>query len=380
MKPVILHLSNDYPDPLQPDKTRAVLSLVEGTPQYRHVVYSLNRVSAWNGIAAIPFGEDRTAVAYGALPKGIFWNARLADVSAWILADLKARRIVPNLIEAHKFTVEGLIGFRLAREFSCPLVCDIQGDSDTRILEKKTSLRGHYKDIARMAALVFPYAPWAIEPFRKNAGLDPAKCVCLPVIPNVDILTPAPIIAEDRLVSVFNLDSWKRKNIATVITAIQTLSSARPTLSLDIYGRGQPKNLLALQAVISRLDKARRVRLIGAAQNSALPSLLKNYAAFVMPSRRETYGLVYAEALFSGLPLLFSKNRGIDGYFDAQKIGYAADPFSATDIVRGIDHLLKNQSALKDQIANMQTSGELNPLRQRSILDVYSRAIDKVLG
>lgn len=379
MKPVILHLSNDYPDPLQPDKTRAVLSLVEGTPQYRHVVYSLNRVSAWNGIASIPFGEDRTAIAYGALPKGILWDSRLADVAAWILADLKQRAIVPHLIEAHKFTVEGLIGYRLAREFSCPLICDIQGDTDTRILEKKTSLRGRYKDIARDVALVFPYAPWAIEPFRKEAGLDPDKCVCLPVVPSVDILSRAPVIAEDRLVSVFNLDSWKRKNIMTVITAMQGLFSTRPTLSLDIYGRGRPKNLLTLQAAIRKLDKTGRVRLMGSAQNNALPSLLKNYSAFVMPSRRETYGLVYTEALFSGLPLLFSKNRGIDGYFDAQKIGYAADPLSSNDVARGLDYVLRNQSSLKDQIANMQLSGELNPLRARSILDVYSRAVDKVL-
>ena len=38
MKPLIVHITNDYPDPLLPQKTKAVQNLVEGTPQYRHIV------------------------------------------------------------------------------------------------------------------------------------------------------------------------------------------------------------------------------------------------------------------------------------------------------------------------------------------------------
>ena len=152
MRPVIVHLSNDYPDPLFPDKTRAIRELVEGTAEdFEHIVYSLNRKNGWSGISASPFGKNNVVVTYKALPKGILWGKRLGDVATWIEADLRAKNIIPDLIEAHKFTVEGLIGQQLARVFKKPLICDIQGDTDTNILKKKIGLRSRYQEIAREA-------------------------------------------------------------------------------------------------------------------------------------------------------------------------------------------------------------------------------------
>jgi len=53
---------------------------------------------------------------------------------------------------------------------------------------------------------------------------------------------------------------------------------------------------------------------------------------FIMPSYHETFGLVYAEALSCGLPVIYSKNQGIDGYFYEGYIGYAVNPKSPLDI------------------------------------------------
>src|SRR5690606_2930407 len=41
---------------------------------------------------------------------------------------------------------------------------------------------------------------------------------------------------------------------------------------------------------------------------------------FVMPSRNETFGLVYVEAMLQGLPILYTSNEGIDGFYK-EKIG-----------------------------------------------------------
>ncbi|MCB1562659.1 MAG: hypothetical protein KDJ75_03715, partial [Alphaproteobacteria bacterium] len=149
MKPIILHISSDYPDSLNPRKTRAISSLVDETPEYRHVVYSLNRFTALGGLASLPFGEDRTAIAYGALPKGLLWGPRLAALAEWIIEDMKAKGVRPALVEAHKFTVEGLIGQRVAQAFSCPLICDIQGNTDVMILKNKPGFRRRYRAIAQ---------------------------------------------------------------------------------------------------------------------------------------------------------------------------------------------------------------------------------------
>ena len=380
MKPVILHISSDYPDPLQPDKTKAISRLVEGTPEFRHVVYSLNRVNGLGGLTSLPFGEDSTAVAYGALPKGIFWGRRLDDVARWIIADLKQKNIRPDIVEAHKFTVEGLIGQRVVAEFSCPLICDIQGGSDVTILKVKKSLRARYREIARTVALVFPYAHWTQSTFMELVNLDPEKCRFLPVIPGVDHLLPSRPVGGDRLVSVFHLDQYRRKNFPRLIEAIAKLSQSRPHVTLDVYGSGNPKNLLQIRKLIEQAGMGRHITLKGAAPNGSLPQIMSSYAAFVMPTLLDTYALVFAEALFAGLPLLHSKDRAIDGYFDRDAIGYACDPTSMDDIIAGINYLLDHEAEIKQRIAALQSSGGIDIMRRDTILETYRTGIRGVLS
>ena len=53
--------------------------------------------------------------------------------------------------------------------------------------------------------------------------------------------------------------------------------------------------------------------------------LLKEYRLndiFVMPSKTETFGLVYAEAMSQGMPIIYTKNQGFDGQFCEGYVGY----------------------------------------------------------
>ena len=67
-----------------------------------------------------------------------------------------------------------------------------------------------------------------------------------------------------------------------------------------------------------------------------------------MPSYKETFGLVYAEAMSQGLPLIYTKGQGFDGFFEDGKVGYAV-PAEDTryiadrvmDIYRRYDELSK---------------------------------------
>ncbi len=364
---------------MQSRKTKAILNLVEGTPEFRHVVYSLNRYTAFGGMAALPFGADRIALAYGALPKGIFWEARLRDVADWIIADLKSKGIVPHLVEGHKFTVEGLVAQQVAQAFSCPFICDIQGNSDVRILKNKPSLRGRYRQMAKEVALVFPFAPWAVPPFEDLIGLDRNKVSVLPVVPEIEGVSAAVPVENNRLLSVFNLDLWELKNLKGLVRALALIAPDFPDVSLDICGAGAAESVAKVSNILARFDPTGRVNLLGPIPNQTLPLLIKNYAAFAMPTLRETYGLVFAEALFSGVPVLYSKGRSIDGYFNPQDIGYACDPDSVADIAAGLRHLLTHEADLKQGIARLQRDGGLQKLQKPYILSTYRQGIERVL-
>lgn len=378
MPPVILHLSNDYPDAFQPAKTKAIYHLVEGTPGFRHVVYSLNRVNGWTGLRAESFGLDRTQVIYKALPKGLFWVKRLREVAAWILQDLRQKGIQPDVIQGHKFTVEGVIAQWLAKKLGCPFICSIQGDTDSNVLRRKRDARSLYRQIAQEAALVFPFAPWNMDVFER-VGLDRRKCVVLPVIPGVDRLQPAPVVGKNALMTLFHLTSWKRKNIEGMARAMNALAATRPDITLDVYGGGSEADQVHILEMLKRADPDGRVTLKGVVSHQELPQIMQAYAGFILPSKTESYGMVFAEALFNGLPVLYPKNWAIDGLFPVEAIGYAADAHSVEDIAKGIAYLLDEEARLKSSIAQMQATGQLKPIQKEAILASYRAGLERVL-
>src|SRR5690554_2574967 len=117
-------------------------------------------------------------------------------------------------------------------------------------------------------------------------------------------------------------------------------------LYIGKFNRG--KNVLALQKAISEINKKEKrvhLHLIGGGGNvhtevlkqvnlykeimtyhgkifdlSKLKEHFENADIFAMPSKHETFGLVYVEAMLQGLPILYTAKEGIDGFYN-EKIG-----------------------------------------------------------
>lgn len=80
---------------------------------------------------------------------------------------------------------------------------------------------------------------------------------------------------------------------------------------------------------------------------------MDNCDIFVMPSHRETFGLVYIEAMSRGLPVVYTKGQGIDGFFEEGEIGYPVDPAETNAIVTAIENIIMNYSNIsKNCIVN----------------------------
>ncbi|HTW83054.1 MAG TPA: glycosyltransferase [Candidatus Sulfotelmatobacter sp.] len=88
------------------------------------------------------------------------------------------------------------------------------------------------------------------------------------------------------------------KNLELALDAL----AAAPDLRLALVGEGPQRGALAERA--ARLGIAERVRFLGALPPAALPDLYAAADAFVFPSTTDTQGLVLAEALAAGLPIV----------------------------------------------------------------------------
>ena len=81
----------------------------------------------------------------------------------------------------------------------------------------------------------------------------------------------------------------------------------------------------------------------------------KNATIFFMASIKETFGLVYFEAISQGTPVIFSQEQGIDGYFPQGFVGYSIDPSNYEDALKKVKLLVNNYEKISNNCINSIT-------------------------
>lgn len=376
----ILHISADYPDPLIPAKTRAVSNLLAMVGEHEHKVFSLNRIQWRSGIESLDFidacGENHLAVAYGAPPKGLFMKRFLMKLAAWIEKQCEAEGFRPDVIHAHKLSVEGLVGDCLAKAWKKPLLISSQGNSDLKIIGSKRDLRQDYARIWREAEVIFPFAPWAGKALgevlgERNGPVTPLPC------PGPADERLAPKQSDPVIRTAFHFNGWKNKNAERLIRAIGRAAKEIPDIRLEIIGGGDPEGFAKLAAT-ARAEAPGRVTFPGAVPNDRIQALFNESCAFAMVSHRESYGMVFAEALLAGTPCLFSRGRAIDGYFEEGGVVLAADPSNEDEITAAIIRLVKEQDDFKSRLDELGAAGGLDFMRAPAIKTIYMNALANI--
>jgi glycosyltransferase involved in cell wall biosynthesis len=133
-----------------------------------------------------------------------------------------------------------------------------------------------------------------------------------------------------RVLTVGNLA--EHKNIGCVIKAIAVLSRSGIPASLKIVGVGPERRHLKLLS--RQLDVARQVEFWGARPQAEVAQLMRESDVFALPSRDEAFGVVFKEALASGLPTIGGSGTGA-----VEAIGQAGvlvDPDAVEDLAEAI--------------------------------------------
>ena len=318
-----------------------------------------------------------TSLTYRAPPYGILLATFLNKVADWIREDLQGSNRRIDVIHAHKLTIEGLIAQRLAWKLGCPFICSVRGKTDQLYLRAKPGKIFAYRKVASDAARLLPITPWIEGYLAGKLGTTLPHAELLPTITECEQIFP-PSDARERFSTVFHLDAWRPKGMPNLLLAIQSLKAQGHDVGLDVIGGGTDAATRALESEISKQGLSDNVKLIGPLQHTEMQQTLNGYVAMVMPTLQETFGMVYVEALFSGVPILYSKNRGVDGFFDDVDIGYRCDPKSVSSICDGLRFLRSNESELKKNILEYQQRGGLNQFMKSNILEKYKSIVSSV--
>ena len=95
----------------------------------------------------------------------------------------------------------------------------------------------------------------------------------------------------------------------------------------------------------------------------------------MMPSHTETFGLVYAEAMSQGLPVIYTKGQGFDGQFPEGLVGYHVDDQSAEDVADGILKVINEYGEISTRCID-----NVEKFRWMTICKTYQSVYGKVCG
>ncbi|MFW5634331.1 MAG: glycosyltransferase family 4 protein [Erythrobacter sp.] len=378
-KPVVLHVSGDFPDPLEPAKTpviKTLLDLTEG--DFEHRVLSINRSAPSFGdlvggrgprIAAEPF-EYGLAARYKAPPRGLLHRTGLHRLGDWLADRLEDEAIRPDLLVAHKLSIEGIAVHRAAARLGIPYAVSIQGDTDLKILGVRRDLAGEFREIIAKARMIFPFAPWAWDAVRARLGIGERPVVILPCPTDLDDPLP-PRKGEDGPLTAFHLRNHRRKNLPGLARAMSALGKQGFAEPLTVLGGGDAATRAACERVIGDAP----VVLAGPADRATLRAKMNRAKVFVLPSLRESFGLVFIEALFAGLPIIYPRGAGVDGFFDDAPFALAVDARDPRSIARAIGRAIERESEMKAALADWQASDHAQTFRRPAIGSAFREGL-----
>lgn len=113
-----------------------------------------------------------------------------------------------------------------------------------------------------------------------------------------------------------------RKNLGMLIRTLSVLEGVEWTL--DLYGDGPLRE--KLEALVGEMGLQDRVRFHGFVPHDEVMRCYAVYDVFVLLSERETFGMVYTEALSQGLFVIASEGEGIDGIIRDGENGFLVSP------------------------------------------------------
>jgi glycosyltransferase involved in cell wall biosynthesis len=357
---------------------------VNGAENFDHVVFSLRRRPFPFGLFLMDLGSPQQqnvrVFAYGhyGLPLGIGLFHSFWIVARRIRRVIREQGLQPDVVHAHKLAFEGIAGWLLARALGVPLFISIRGEVEQKIFRFKPTYRALMRRIVYRAAGIFYVSAWYAEALERYTGVDPTRTYLLPNL--VDETSVCDKASETSLsfLTVLNLNIWRKKGLDRLLPAFADAVARMPKLRLSIVGTGTLQSIIEVRKLIDRLGVQEAVRLEGAMPNAGVRERMSKAMALVLPSHNETFGMVYVEALFAGVPILYSKGTGIDGFIDGLQVGVCVDPKNVSDITRGLVELAERNTQYREAVS--AAANELHTrFGRKNVLGRYETAIQSSL-
>jgi len=349
----LLHLCSDYPFT---NVYRELMSVIDKNGNVDQTIYIPVKRDTDKGKRideTMKHAEFVYSKAFNDLDR-LFYHRKIDK----LLRDVQSTTDVSafDMIHAHFLFSLGGVAFRLRQALGIPYVVSIRNVDVNVFFRYGIWLRDYATEIIRNAKHVIFLSPsYKVRVLEKYIPRDlwsdvEGKCLILPNginefwIQNLHLAAKTMRKKQIRLIYAGELK--KNKNIRTSVKVSEKLSGRGYHVTLDIAGRGPEEREIARLSAKSN----GRVRFHGFVDDRR--ELMKLYGEsdiFIMPSRTETFGVAYVEAMSQGLPIIYSRHEGFDGFYEQGEVGYAVNPMDVEEIVERIEDICAKYEQVSDR-------------------------------
>ncbi len=344
---MVLHITNDY----------------SGSTVYKNMMMELDKLD----IEQIVYNPVRDASRIGKnqvclLSKNskIIYSHILTKYSDRIIYKKKIQKIVKDIeskvdmtkvtfIHAHTWYSDGGAAYILSQKYKIPYIVAIRNTDLNLFFRYFIHERNFGKKILKNAKKII-----TISEVYKNRILESPKLSSIKkdlldkliVIPNgVDPFwidnksenKKNSQAKEFKLLYVGKFD--KGKNVLNLVKAVKEINTkGKYSVVLTLVGGegNDEKNILKDIKEVDQISFLGKIL-----DKSKLLDIMRDNDIFAMPSKAETFGLVYVEAMLQGLPILYTENEGIDGFYD-ENIGEKVTKSDVSEIELKVIKLIEN--------------------------------------
>lgn len=339
----VLHISNDFAN----SKVHCELYQKLDQLGLDQVVYTpIRRIESDGGNQ---FEGPHTQIIYSYILRKyhrILFNLKIDKITNDIARKVDMSQI--SCVHATTLFSDGAVALQLKRRYGIPYVVAVRNTDVNDFLKLAPHLWWVHRAVIREADAVISITPALQQRIQNHWTLIGMRD---------EIQRKGRVIANginDYWLTHLHLDAQQHakshricyvglfddnKNVQSLVNAVLALKSEIPDIHLDLVGGNGNKEAEVLEVVKQHPDVLTYCGKIY--EKDKLQEVYLRNSIFAMPSKTETFGLVYVEALSQGLSVLYTKGEGIDGLFE-EPIGEKVDARSEESIRLALKSLIVN--------------------------------------
>lgn len=254
-----------------------------------------------------------------------------------------------DILHAHSLFSNGYIAYRIFKQYNIPYIVAVRNtDINTffkyfiylrklgiRILDNASKVI--FISNAYKKKLLEKYIP---EDKRENIN---NKSI---VLPNgiddyfLDNVGETKTLDGNKLNLVYTGRVDSNKNLITTIKCCDKILKNKYDINLAVIGKITDKKYNKI------IKEYPFINYLGEKNKEEIVQIYRNMDIFVMPSKHETFGLTYVEAMSQGLPVIYTKNEGFDQFFPEGEVGFSMKYDEYEQMAKNIDEIVKKYNKI----------------------------------